>query len=72
MLNYDVFITWSEEDKAYIASVPEFAGCIADGETREEAFHNLEIVAQEWIETAKEHGRDIPKPKKKNEYAFLA
>ena len=62
MVNYDVFITWSEEDNAYIASVPEFAGCIADGQTREEALQNIEIVAQEWMETAEAHGRVIPKP----------
>lgn len=61
MVNYDVYITWSEEDNAYIASVPEFAGCIADGQTREEALHNIEIVAQEWMETAEAHGRVIPK-----------
>ena len=54
MVNYDVFITWSEEDNAYIASVPEFAGCIADGQTREDALQNIEIVAQEWMETAEE------------------
>ena len=62
MVNYDVFITWSEEDNAYIASVPEFAGCIADGQTREEALQNIEIVAQEWMEMAEAHGRVIPKP----------
>ena len=62
MVNYDVFITWSEEDNAYIASVPEFAGCFADGQTREEALQNIEIVAQEWMETAVAHGRVIPKP----------
>ena len=62
MVNYDVFITWSEEDNAYIASVPEFVGCIADGQTREEALQNIEIVAQEWMEMAEAHGRVIPKP----------
>ena len=62
MVNNDVFITWSEEDNAYIASVPEFVGCIADGQTREEALQNIEIVAQEWMEMAEAHGRVIPKP----------
>lgn len=67
MVNYDVFITWSEEDNAYIASVPEFAGCIADGQTREEALQNIEIVAQEWMETVEAHGRVIPKRHNRSE-----
>ncbi|MBR1571333.1 MAG: type II toxin-antitoxin system HicB family antitoxin [Lachnospiraceae bacterium] len=67
MVKYDVFITWSEEDNAYIASVPEFAGCIADGQTREEALQNIEIVAQEWMEAAEAHGRAIPKRHNRSE-----
>jgi len=43
--------------------VPELPGCAADGETYKEALANAEIVIQEWIETAKELGRQIPTPK---------
>ena len=38
-------------------------GCLADGETYREALANAEIVIQEWIETARDLGRQIPEPK---------
>jgi predicted RNase H-like HicB family nuclease len=63
MSKYEIIIYWSGEDEAYIAEVPELAGCMADGETYQEALANAEVIIQEWIETAKELGRDIPVPK---------
>lgn len=63
MIKYEIIIYWSAEDKAFIAEVPELPGCIADGETYQEALANAEAVIQEWIETAKELKRSIPEPK---------
>ncbi|HHT9125793.1 MAG TPA: type II toxin-antitoxin system HicB family antitoxin [Candidatus Brocadiia bacterium] len=63
MIKYEVIIYWSDEDKAFIAEVPELPGCAADGATYQEALTNVEVVIQEWIETAKELGRQIPEPK---------
>jgi len=63
MSKYEVIIYWSDEDQAFIAEVPELAGCVADGATYQEAVANAEIAIQEWIETAKELGRPIPEPK---------
>ncbi len=60
MIRYEVIIYWSEEDQAFVAEVPELAGCAADGATYQEALANVETVIQEWIETAKELGRPIP------------
>ncbi len=62
MPKYEVIIYWSKEDQAFIAEVPELAGCAADGKTYREALHNVEIIIQEWIATARELGRPIPKP----------
>jgi predicted RNase H-like HicB family nuclease len=62
-LRYEISLYWSEEDKAFIAEVPELLGCAADGETYQEALQNVEIIMQEWIETAKEFKRPIPEPK---------
>lgn len=64
-LKYEIILYWSEEDKAYIAEVPELAGCMADGETYEEALKNAEGIIAEWLETAKELNRSIPEPKKR-------
>jgi predicted RNase H-like HicB family nuclease len=66
---YEVIIYWSDEDGAYIAEVPELAGCMADGATAFEALQNAETIAKEWIETAKEINRTIPAPKGRLRYA---
>jgi predicted RNase H-like HicB family nuclease len=61
-LRYEIIIYWSEEDQAFIAEVPDLPGCAADGKTYQEALQNIEIIMQEWIETAQELGRKIPEP----------
>jgi len=63
MIRYEVLLYWSKEDQAFIAEVPELPGCAADGATYQEALANVETVIGEWIETAKELGRQIPEPK---------
>ena len=60
---YEIIIYWSKEDGTFIAEVPELLGCAADGVTYGEALANVEVIIQEWIETAKKLGRPIPKPK---------
>ena len=62
-LRYEVIIYWSDEDEAFVAEVPELAGCAADGTTPQEALANVEVIAREWIETARELGRDVPVPR---------
>jgi predicted RNase H-like HicB family nuclease len=64
-LHYEINLYWSEEDQAFIAEVPELPGCAADGETYQEALHNVEIIMQEWIETTKQLGRPIPEPRQR-------
>jgi len=66
---YEIIMYWSQEDNAVIAEVPELAGCMADGETYEQALQQVGVVIQEWIETAKVLGREIPQPKGKLMYA---
>lgn len=66
---YEIIIFWSKEDQAYLAEVPELSGCMADGETYQEALANAEQIIQEWIETAQELGRSIPEPRGRLVYA---
>ena len=58
---YEIIIYWSEEDQAFIAEVPELSGCASDGETYQEALSNVQVIIEEWIGTAKELGRPIPR-----------
>ncbi|MGK7344665.1 MAG: type II toxin-antitoxin system HicB family antitoxin [Candidatus Nitrospinota bacterium M3_3B_026] len=60
---YEMIIYWSEEDETYIAEVPELPGCMADGASYAEAVAEAEKVIAQWIETAREEGRPIPKPR---------
>jgi predicted RNase H-like HicB family nuclease len=62
-VKYEIIIYWSEEDNSYIGEVPELPGCMADGNTYYEVIENIQVVMNEWIETAKSLGRKIPKPK---------
>ena len=66
---YEVIIYWSDEDNAFVAEVPELPGCMADGATYSEAVSNVEVIIDEWIETAKDLGREIPEPKGKLMFA---
>jgi predicted RNase H-like HicB family nuclease len=60
---YEIVLYWSEEDETFIAEVPELPGCVADGATHGDALEAVMTVMDEWIETAKELGREIPLPK---------
>lgn len=63
MLNYEVVIYWSEEDTAFVAEVPELAGCAAHGDSHESALASVKDAMQLWIDTAREFGDPIPQPK---------
>ncbi|NTS39555.1 type II toxin-antitoxin system HicB family antitoxin [Flavisolibacter sp. BT320] len=66
---YEIILYWSKEDEAFIAEVPELAGCMADGKTYLEALENVQIIMEEWMETARSLGRAIPEPKGRLKYA---
>lgn len=63
MSKYQVIIFWSDEDDAFVADVPELAGCMAHGDTQEEALANAKVAQQLWLDTAREFGDPIPEPK---------
>jgi len=69
MNNYEIIVYWSAEDNAFIAEVPELAGCMADGRSYIEAVQNAETAIGEWIETAQVMGRAIPVARGKLAYA---
>lgn len=59
---YMVHVRWSEEDKAYVAEVPELPGCATHGSTYESAIKNAQDAIVSWIEGARESGYPIPEP----------
>lgn len=60
---YEIILYWSREDQAVIAEVPELPGCAADGPTYSQALANVQVIIDEWLETARELGREIPRPR---------
>jgi len=63
MERYEIIIYWSAEDEAFVAEVPELAGCMAHGDTYEAALSNAREAMRLWMDTAKEFGNPIPEPK---------
>ncbi|MER3405490.1 MAG: HicB family protein [Chloroflexota bacterium] len=51
-----------KEGGGFLALVPDLPGCMSDGETREEAVHNVEDAIECWLQEAEEVGRPVPQP----------
>ncbi len=68
-MRYELIISWSKEDQAFLVEVSELPCCMADGSTYEEAVASAQVVIAGWIETAESLGRPIPEPKGKLSYA---
>ena len=60
--HYTIVIKWSEEDNAYIVTVPELPGCITHGDTYEEAVQQGRDAIESWIDARRASGRTIPAP----------
>lgn len=68
MAKYSMIVFWSERDGRYLVTVPDLPECMADGQTPQEAVANAEIIIDEWLETAKMLGREIPEPSTYKEF----
>lgn len=63
MHRYEIILYWSDEDRAFVAEVPELPGCMAHGDTQEAVLRNVNDAMQLWIDTAREFGDPVPEPK---------
>ena len=61
MARHETIVYWSAEDTAFIAEVPELAGCMAHGDTQEAALANVKEAMSLWMDTAQEYGDAILK-----------
>ena len=61
--HYAMIVFWSDEDKCWISTAPDLDPCSAHGSTPDEAIVELKIAIQLVLETKKEMGSPIPKPK---------
>jgi antitoxin HicB len=60
---FNISILSAEEGGGYLIEFPDLPGCISDGETVDEAIANGKDALFCWIETAKQHGDEIPQPR---------
>lgn len=67
-LNYNINIQpiSKEDGGGWLASIPLLEGCIADGETPNEALKNLDEAKEEWLQFCIEENVSIPEPKIKS------
>jgi antitoxin HicB len=62
-IKYTTIIQWSEEDKCFVVSLPEWGEfCHTHGDTYEEAFKNTQEVLEMLVESSLENGESLPKP----------
>lgn len=59
---YTIEIFYSDEDRGFIAVVPELSGCSAFGVTEEGALEEVKVAIELWVTVARKEGRDIPEP----------
>lgn len=69
MNKYGFRILWSDEDKGYVATSPEFPGLSAFGETEEEALAEAKVARQLFIEDMQASGEELPAPQTVHEYS---
>ena len=62
---YELVVFWSSEDDAFVVQVPELPGCMAHGATPTEAVAQAEQAIDLWIDTARDLGRPVPRPRER-------
>ena len=66
-LHYSMLIQWSDEDQAYLVTLPEWEsqvfGPVTHGNTYEEAVRNGNEVLEMLVEAARESGEPLPEPR---------
>ena len=63
MKDYHINIFYGDEDKGYIADIPDLEACSAFGSSAEEALREVQVAKETWIEAARAEGKPIPTPK---------
>ena len=59
---YQIVIYWSDNDRGFVAEVPELDGLEVLGESCEEALAKVQTAMADWIERARSDGEEIPEP----------
>lgn len=69
MNKYSLIVTWSDEDKGYVATCPELPGLSAFGETEEEAIAEAKVARALFVQDIIESGEALPEPLTLQQYS---
>jgi antitoxin HicB len=62
-MKYSVLIQWSDEDHAFLVTIPEFgSGPKTHGDTYKQAFRRAHEVLELLVDTYQQEGLPLPKP----------
>jgi len=61
--HYAIAVFWSDEDRCWIADVPDLEFCTAHGSTPEDAVREVRVAIEAWLSAAREMGRRVPEPR---------
>ena len=66
MSRYSIVVQWSDEDRLFLVTIPEFSDRVimpcAHGKTRSEAIINGEEVIEMYLEAWQAEGESLPEP----------
>jgi predicted RNase H-like HicB family nuclease len=63
--HYHINLSWSEEDRHWVADVPDLPFCSAHGVSAEEAARQVQSAIAQWLKVATEDGDPVPQPRYK-------
>lgn len=61
--DYHINIFYSDEDKCYVADIPDLKYCSAFGDTPQEALAEVLVAKEMWLDIRREDGEPVPAPR---------
>ena len=55
-----VYLYWSEEDRCYVAEIPELFPCAAFGDDEEATLELLGVLMEDWLDAAERWRMPVP------------
>lgn len=63
MSEYHINVFYSDEDRSWVADIPDLDACSALGPTAEQALPEVEKARDLWLASARDEGKPIPAPR---------
>ena len=63
MSHFHINVFHSDEDKSWVADIPDLQFCSAFGATAEQAVAEVEKARELWLAAAHEAGKPVPEPR---------